>query len=157
MSVTVRPIEAKDESAWRKHWAAYNEFYKRTDSITEEITATTFSRFLSSESKIECAVAVASEGPESDSKSEKVIGFVQYYPHPSTSDIMDIVYLHDLFVDPEARNGGVGRKLIEYVYAFADKHGYETVYWHTQYFNHRAQLLYTKVGKRTDFIRYDRP
>ena len=34
--------------------------------------------------------------------------------------------------------------------------GTTTGYRMTQYFNHRAQLLYTKVGERTDFIRYDR-
>ena len=149
MAVTIRPIEAKDETIWRKHWAAYNEFYQRTDIITEDITATTFSRFLSPQSPIECAVA-------EDPSSEQVVGFVTWYPHPSTASIEDIVYLNDLFVDPECRNGGVGRKLIEHVYAQADKAGTKAVYWHTQYFNHRAQLLYTKIGTRTDFIRYNR-
>ena len=149
MSVTIRPIEAKDETAWRNHWAAYNEFYKRTDGITEHITATTFSRFLSAESPIDCAVAVSG-----DANAERIVGFVTWFPHPNTASIEDEIYLQDLFVDPAVRNGGVGRKLIEYVYAQAENAG-SKVYWHTQYFNHRAQLLYTKVGKRTDFIRYN--
>ena len=149
MTVTIRPIEAKDEQAFRKHWHSYNEFYNRVDIITEEITATTFSRFLDDKNPIDCAVAVSESGD--------VIGFATWFPHPFTGTIENEIYLNDLFVDPEYRNGGVGRKLIEYVYAEADKKGVKSVYWHTQYFNHRAQLLYTKVGKRSDFIRYDRP
>jgi D-amino-acid N-acetyltransferase len=149
MAVTIRPIEAKDEQAWRKHWHSYNEFYHRVDAITEDITATTFSRFLDPKNPIDCAVAVSESGG--------VVGFATWFPHPFTGTIENEIYLNDLFVDPEYRNGGIGRKLIENVYAEADKKGIKSVYWHTQYFNHRAQLLYTKVGKRSDFIRYDRP
>ena len=154
MSVNIRPIEAKDESAWRKHWAAYNEFYERTGAITEEITATTFSRFLSKQNQIECAVAVLDKAPAGDLDSGEVVGFVTWFPHPTTYSVEDVIYLQDLFVDPACRNGGIGRKLIEHVYAYANKAG-NKVYWHTQYFNHRAQLLYTKIGKRTDFIMYN--
>ena len=148
MSVTIRPINASDEQIWRTHWAAYNEFYQRTDRITETITATTFSRFLDKSSPVDSAVAV--------SESNELVGFVTWYPHPSTASVEDVVYLNDLFVDPKSRNGGVGRKLIEYVYAEAEKAGTKSVYWHTQFFNHRAQLLYTKVAKRTDFVMYSR-
>lgn len=148
MSVTIRPITASDEQIWRTHWDAYNEFYQRTARITETITAKTFSRFLDPNSPVNCAVAVSS--------SDELLGFVTWYPHPSTASVEDVVYLNDLFVDPKSRNGGVGRKLIEHVYAEADKAGTGSVYWHTQFFNHRAQLLYTKVGKRTDFVMYSR-
>ena len=145
-TIAVRPIEQADEETWRKHWHAYNEFYKRVDSITEKITATNFERFLSKDSPIQCAVAVA---------DDKLVGFATWYPHSNTATVEEIIYLNDLFVDPEARNGGVGRKLIEHVYGVADKAGM-AVYWHTQFFNHRAQLLYTKVANRTDFIMYAR-
>lgn len=147
-TTTIRPIEKSDEEIWRKHWHAYNIFYERVDAITEDITSTTFSRFLDPENPISCAVAV---------QDGKVIGFAHWYRHPSTSAIEGSIYLHDLFVDPECRNAGVGRKLIEYLYGKADEVGVKEFYWCTQYFNHRAQLLYTKVGKRTDFVRYDRP
>ncbi|KAK5166426.1 D-amino-acid N-acetyltransferase [Saxophila tyrrhenica] len=152
MAVTIRPITPEDEQRWRTHWAAYNDFYQRTDGITETITATTFSRFLDESSPVQCAVASTSSG----SYEGGLVGFVTWYPHPSTDSVEDVVYLNDLFVDPDARNGDVGRKLIEYVYAEADKAGAGKVYWHTQFFNHRAQLLYTKVGKRTDFVMYTR-
>lgn len=50
-------------------------------------------------------------------------------------------------MDSNTRNGGVGRQLIEGVYAEAEKAEAPKVYWHTQRFNHRAQLLYTKVAE----------
>ena len=89
------------------------------------------------------------------SSDNKVTGFANWYPHPSTSSVEETVYLHDLFVDPASRNSGTGRKLIEYVYEHAKKElGVGSVYWHTQYFNHRAQLLYVNVADRTDFVVY---
>ena len=127
MAMTVRPIEVKDEAVWRKHWHSYNEFYKRVDDITEEVTATTFSRFLDCKSPIQGAVAVDSN--DSDSKSEQIVGFVTWYPHANTASVEEVIYLNDLFVAPESRNGGIGRKLIEHVYAEADRAGIKIVYW----------------------------
>ena len=145
MSVQVRPVQQEDEASWRNLWQNYNEFYKRT--IPEEITQTTFARFLDDKVRIYGAVAV-------DMTDNKVKGFVTWYPHSSTSSVKEVVYLHDLFVDPNSRNAGTGRKLIEHVYEHAKTIPAESVYWHTQYFNHRAQLLYVKVADRTDFIEY---
>ena len=148
MSVQIRPIQKSDESAFRSLWSQYNDFYHRT--IPEDVTATTFARFLDDDMRMYSAVSVSSESGE-----EKVTGFANWYPHPSTSSIEETVYLHDLFVDPATRNSGTGRKLIEYVYDHArEKLGVKSVYWHTQYFNHRAQLLYVNVADRTDFVVY---
>lgn len=146
MSVQIRAIEKKDEEAWRNLWEQYNEFYKRT--VPDNVTKTTFARFLDDKVPMYGAVAVDT------SDNDKVVGFVHWYPHQSTSSIEEVVYLHDLFVDPNIRNKGAGRKLIEHVYEHARSIPAESVYWHTQYFNHRAQLLYTKVATRTDFVQY---
>jgi D-amino-acid N-acetyltransferase len=145
MSIEIRPIQKDDEAAWRGLWEQYNQFYKRT--IPEEVTQTTFARFLDENVRIYSAVAV-------DPDTNKVIGFVNWYPHPSTSSIQEVVYLHDLFVDPSIRNKGAGRKLIEYVYDHAKSIPASAVYWHTQHFNHRAQLLYTQVAEKTPFVHY---
>ena len=146
MSIQIRPVQKADEASWRKLWQQYNEFYKRT--IPEEVTSTTFARFLDDKVRMYGAVAVDS------SDNDKLLGFVNWYPHPSTSSIEEVVYLHDLFVDPNSRKAGIGRKLIEHVYAHAKTIPAKSVYWHTQYFNHAAQLLYVKVADRTDFVQY---
>lgn len=145
MSITIRPITPSDKLTWLSHWSQYNTFYKRT--IPENVTETTFSRFLDPETRMYCAVA-------EDPSTSTTIGFITWYPHISTSSVQEIVYIHDLFVDPTVRNKGTGRKLIEYVYGEAEKIPASQVYWHTQYYNYVGQLLYTKVAERTDFVKY---
>ena len=103
-TVQIRPIQPNDKEIWTDLWNQYNVFYKRT--IPDEVTETTFNRFLDPNNAINCGVAES---------NGKVIGFANYYPHDSTASIKPNFYLHDLFVDPEARAGGVGEKLIDYV------------------------------------------
>ena len=140
-TVQIRPIQPNDKEIWTDLWNQYNVFYKRT--IPDEVTETTFNRFLDPNNAIDCGVAEA---------NGKVIGFANYYPHDSTASIKPNFYLHDLFVDPEARAGGVGEKLIDYVAERAREADAYQLYWHTQYFNYRAQGLYAKVGERSDLV-----
>ena len=64
--------------------------------------------------------------------------------------------MQDLYVDPDARGSGVGRALIETVYAAADANGTPSVYWLTQDFNEQARRLYDRVASVTPFIKYVR-
>ena len=145
MPARIRPVQQADEAAWRNLWQQYNDFYQRT--IPEDVTKCTFARLLDDQVRMYGAVAV-------DPGDDKITGFAHWYPHASTSSVQEVVYLHDLFVDPGARNAGTGCQLIEHVYAHARTIPAESVYWHTQSFNHRAQLLYVKVADRTDFVQY---
>lgn len=142
-TIQIRQIRESDKPDWSTLWSQYNEFYART--IPTHITDNTFTRFLDANTRMYCVVAL---------DNDTIIGFAAYYPHASTSSLSETVYLHDLFVDPGARNKGTGRKLIERVYEEAKRLGADSVYWHTQYFNHRAQLMYVKVAERTDFVQY---
>jgi GNAT superfamily N-acetyltransferase len=54
------------------------------------------------------------------------------------------------------RGTGIGRALIEAVYAEADSLGAGNVYWMTQDFNATARLLYDRVAEKTPFIKYQR-
>lgn len=145
---TLSPIIASDKAEWVGLWQKYLTFYKTT--LPDEVTNTTFDRFFDPKEPVHCIVA-------RDDKSSEMIGFVTYVFHRSTWLINDCIYLHDLFVNPDVRSKGNGRKLIEAVYAEADKNDIPKVYWHTQRFNHRAQLLYTKVGERDEMVSYQRP
>ncbi|KAF2018274.1 acyl-CoA N-acyltransferase [Aaosphaeria arxii CBS 175.79] len=148
MTVTVRAVKKEDEEKWRHYWDLYNQFYERT--IPEETTAITWSRFLDDKVDLFCAVA-------EDDASNEVIGFVTWFPHLSTSKPKGVVYLNDLFVDPDVRSAGTGGKLIEHVYEHSKSElDTASVYWHTQHFNHRAQLLYVKKGTKTDFVQYSK-
>ena len=66
----------------------------------------------------------------------------------------DVTYLQDLFVKPEVRGTGVGRGLIEAVYAAADDAGCPTVYWMTEHDNEAGRRLYDRMATVTKFIKY---
>ncbi len=53
-----------------------------------------------------------------------------------------------------ARGQGVGRALIEAVYAEAKVDGCAMVWWLTHETNTTAQALYERVAKRSGFIQY---
>jgi GNAT superfamily N-acetyltransferase len=81
---------------------------------------------------------------------------VHHIRHRSCWTIGDYVYLQDLFVSPEARGSGVGRKLIEYVYALARAAGCSRVHWLTHETNTDAMLLYDRIADRSGFVQYRR-
>lgn len=66
----------------------------------------------------------------------------------------DDCYLQDLFVDKDARGGGVGRALIEHVYEHAKRRGASRVYWQTHESNHSAMQLYDRIADRAPFVQY---
>jgi GNAT superfamily N-acetyltransferase len=83
----------------------------------------------------------------------KLAGIVHYLFHRSTTMVEDVCYLQDLFADSELRGRGVGRALIEYVYAQASAAGLSRVYWQTHEAN-PARKLYDQVAALTPFRRY---
>lgn len=146
-SLTIRALRAGDESEWRDLWTAYLEFYET--SVPDEIYQTTFSRLMGNDPQdFSCLVA------EQDGK---LVGFTHYLFHRHAWKADNVCYLQDLFATPETRGTGVGRSLIEAVYKAADDAGAPSVYWLTQDFNKTARQLYDRVGKKTPFIRYQRP
>jgi len=145
MEMIVRPLRAADREQWEPLWAGYNLFYERPD-LPREITDTSWARFLDPEEPMFAAVA------EVDGL---IVGLVHYLYHRNTAMIDDVCYLQDLFTAPEARGLGVGRALIEYVYAEAAKAGSRRVYWQTQE-NNPARKLYDRVAELTSFRRYVR-
>lgn len=147
METRIRPIAPADEPAWRALWTAYLEFYETT--VPEEVYRTTFARLLSADHPDQNGfLAVHGTTP---------VGLVHYIYHPHNWRIEKVCYLQDLYANPEVRGTGVGRKLIETVYAQADADGCPSVYWMTQDFNAQARKLYDRIGVLTPFIKYNRP
>jgi GNAT superfamily N-acetyltransferase len=147
MSTLIRPLHPKDEAAWRELWAAYLAFYDTT--LPEAVFASTFTRLLGSDPQdFSCLIAEADGQP---------LGLAHFLFHRHGWKIENTCYLQDLYVDPRARGTGLGRALIESVYAAADAAGAPSVYWLTQDFNHTARQLYDRVARVTPFIRYNRP
>ncbi len=127
-SIIVRPITRQDFDRWLPLWDGYNAFYGRSGetALASEITAMTWSRFFDAYEPVHALVAES---------GEELLGLVHYLFHRSTTAIAPNCYLQDLFADPGVRGSGIGRALIEGVYAKAREAGSPEVYWMTQEFN----------------------
>ena len=142
-SFIVRPVVPADRRRWEPLWQGYLTFYKA--QLSAEVTEITWKRFFDGIEPVHALVA--EEGAE-------LIGTVHYLYHRSTWMIGPNCYLQDLFTVEKARGKGVGRALIEAVYARAAAEGATRVYWHTHETNHTAQVLYNKVATLSGFIQY---
>ncbi|MEI9996376.1 MAG: GNAT family N-acetyltransferase [Rhizomicrobium sp.] len=147
MTVTIRPVTQADYAQWRPLWDGYNRFYERVGPavLPEEITATTWSRFFDAAEPVHALVA---------EEDNRLVGIVHYLFHRSTTLLNDTCYLQDLFTDATCRGKGVGRKLIEAVYAAARAKDSARVYWVTHETNARAMVLYNQVAERSGFTVY---
>jgi len=145
-ALTVRPLRAADEPAWRELWTAYLAFYE--SSVPEPVYVSTFARLLGDDPRDHNALVAESDG--------QLVGLTHYLFHRHGWKIEEVCYLQDLYAPPESRGTGVGRALIEGVYAAADAYGAPSVYWNTQHFNTTARRLYDRIGTLTPFIKYQR-
>ena len=146
ITVLIRKLLATDRAAWEKLWTAYHEFYE--GEVSAQVYDTTFARLIDPKRLSQhCLIAEKNGTP---------VGLAHYIYHTHNWRIDDVCYLQDLFVDPNLRSQGVGRTLIEAVYAAADINGTPAVYWMTQDFNANARQLYDRIAKLTPFIKYSR-
>lgn len=83
-------------------------------------------------------------------------GLAHFLFHRDLWSVRDTCYMVDLFTDPDVRGRGVGRALIEAVYARAESAGIASVYWQTQEVNNRARALYDTLATRTPFVVYEK-
>jgi len=143
----LRPPIQSDFADWSELWSEYLAFYETSRS--DEIHQMLFERLLSSD-PIEFHAIVAE-------RAGALVGLVHYVFHRHAWRRENTCYLQDFYVKPNMRGTGLGRRLIEAVYAAADANGTPSVYWMTQEFNAPARQLYDRVGRLTPFIRYDRP
>ena len=145
-ALTVRALRAGDEPVWRDLWKAYLAFYD--SSVPDAVYASSFARLLGDDPRDFSALVAEKDG--------RLVGLAHFLFHRHGWKIEEVCYLQDLYALPEMRGTGVGRALIEAVYARADAHGAPQVYWMTQDFNATARRLYDRIGQVTPFIKYQR-
>ncbi|MBN2905463.1 MAG: GNAT family N-acetyltransferase [Rhodobacteraceae bacterium] len=142
----IRPLRPEDRAEWRRLWTGYLEFYETR--LPQGTYQTTFARLLDPElPEMNARIADLDGRP---------VGLVHFLYHRHCWRPEGVCYLQDLYADPAARGMGVGRKLIEAVYAAADAAGMPSVYWLTQDFNTTARTLYDRIGQVTPFVKYVR-
>ena len=88
--------------------------------------------------------------------SGTMLGFVQLYPGWCSVAAAPICVLYDLFVDSTARQGGVGRALMQRAEEHARASGACRIDLETAHDNHIGQALYEDLGyeRETHFYKY---
>lgn len=143
----VRPVAAADYEQWLPLWSGYNAFYGRSGqtALPAPITAVTWGRFFDASEPVHALVA------ELDGR---IAGIAHYLFHRSTISVEPVCYLQDLFTAEASRGQGIGRALIEAVFAKAREGGARRLYWQTHETNATARRLYDSVAQRSGFIVY---
>jgi GNAT superfamily N-acetyltransferase len=141
--MNIRPIESKDEAAWRELWKGYCRFYEV--ALDQKVEDYTWARIMNAQSPVNAFVA------EVDGK---VDGICNYILHENTWELSPVCYLEDLFVRPDSRAKGVGQAMIDWLVVEMKKLGWSRIYWNTKENNYRARGLYDKYNPRDAFVRY---
>ncbi len=84
----------------------------------------------------------------------RAVGLVHFIYHRSCWTVGDYCYLQDLFVADGLRGSGVGRQLIEHVYAQARAVGASRAHWLTHESNTDAMQLYERIAEPSGFLQY---
>jgi len=141
--VHVRLAAPGDFEAWLPLWRGYQTFYEV--DLADDVTHETWRRFHDPREPMHAAVAEL---------AGRIVGIVHHIQHRSCWTTGDYMYLQDLFTDAAVRGRGVGRALIEHVYAEARRRGCSRVHWLTHETNATAMRLYDQVATRSGFVQY---
>lgn len=144
--IQIRTVTAADHAAWLPLWQAYLRFYET--ELADAVTQSTWQRLLDASEPTHAALAW---------DGERAVGLVHFIYHRSNWSIENACYLQDLLVTPQQRGTGVGRKLIEFVYAQAKQDGCAKVHWLTHETNSTAIQLYERIAERPGFIQFRKP
>jgi len=139
----IRRVSADDHAAWLPLWQAYLRFYKT--ELPDVVNQSTWQRLLDGSEPTHAALAW---------NGDTAVGLVHFIYHRSNWSIENSCYLQDLLVTEQSRGTGVGRQLIEFVYATAKADGCCKVHWLTHETNATAIQLYERIAERPGYIQF---
>lgn len=145
-AMAIRLVRREDRADWMRLWTAYHaDGRSSAPAVPDMLTEATWNGFFHGHEPMEALVA---------ERVERIVGFAHMVFHRSTSATGLVCFLQDLFVDAPLRGKGVGRALIEAVYANAAAAGAARVYWHVLEENTAALRLYDSVAARSGHVVY---
>ena len=141
-AATVGALKPEDRQQWDAMWRAYLAFY--ATELTPAQYDHTWARL--HDGRMHGLAARDADGG--------LLGLAHFLLHEHGWTMGPACYLQDLFVDPAARTGGIGRALIEAVTQAARTLGASRLYWLTRADNAAARRLYDSVALHDGFIVY---
>jgi GNAT superfamily N-acetyltransferase len=79
----------------------------------------------------------------------EAVGYALFYTTFSSFECRAGIWLEDVYVKPEARRGGIGRKVLEHLAAIALERGHVRLEWVALDWNEPALNFYAKLGAAT--------
>lgn len=150
---TIRPLAVHDEADWRRLWRGCLAFHGT--ALTEAVYARSFARLLGNDPQEFHGLIAERDG--------RALGLAHFLFHRHGWRVENVCCLQDLWSEPEARGTGIGRALIgigraliEAVYARADAAGAPGMYRLTRASDAEARRLYDRVGRLTPFVKSER-
>ncbi len=144
-SIAIRRPCAADAAAWLGLWQAL--VATGPEPCSAEAPAEVWQRALRPDDAMALWLAVDA--------ADRPVGFVLRVVFPYSWSTRPVCYLLDLYVAPELRGQGVGRRLIQHLAEEGRAAGWLKLMWMTQHDNAEAQRLYDKVATRSSLVRYD--
>lgn len=140
----IRPLKFDDFGAWLPLWDG-NNLGQRDEAVTTE----TWSRLNDPDNWMVNGLCAEMGG--------ETVGIVHYILHPTTGNIAPVCYMQDVFVSPDHRRKGIGRRLVEEVTKIGSREKWARMYWLTQVGNKEAKAMYENFGIKLDFTFYVLP
>lgn len=147
MTLSIRPLQAADLTAVGQLFDQYRQFYEQAPDLARA------QRFMSERFERGESVVLVAQAP-----SGELVGFCQLYPSFCSVEAAPIYTLYDLFVAPQVREHGAGRRLLLAAETRAAADGMVRMDLTTARTNLKAQSLYGSLGWVRDdvFLAYNR-
>lgn len=142
-NIIIKPLARKDYDQWFPLWDG-NNMGQQKDDVTQE----TWRRINDRKSDVNGFAAW---------NGETMVGFLHYILHPTTGAIEPVCYMQDVYVDPECRNQGIARKLVQALITEGKKQKWTRLYWLAEADNEAAQALYKNIGVKLNFTLHVQP
>ena len=142
-ALTIRLAAEADRESWERLWRGWQQHMAGT--VPDDITERCWQTMMLPDSGLWAVLAFAEHQP---------LGFANVSRTPFAWTAEPVVFLQDLYVDPQARGRGIGSALLQGVYAHADAIGAPQVFWMVDEDDPELQAFYQRHAIRTPYNRY---
>jgi len=147
MDFDIRPVVASDRESWLAMWSEYCAFYHV--ALAERITESTWRRIIAPDQPIHALISMDGDG--------KPLGICNYVCHPNTWSEQTVCYLEDMYVAPHGRQRGIATAFIQALTQLGREQNWFRLYWITNTDNEAARIVYERVARQTEHVRYEIP
>jgi GNAT superfamily N-acetyltransferase len=138
MDIDIRSAEESDFSQILELFKEFAAFEKQPDAVTNSVD-----RMIKEKDHLSCFVA--------ETNDKRIVGYATYFFTYYTW-IGKCLYMDDLYVKPEYRGEGIGKRLMNRVIEFAKCSQCHKLRWQVSNWNNPAVEFYKSIGATIDDI-----